>query len=264
MNRYDTILLGASYAALGYAAVHPDVLILEAGEFLGSDYHACLRPCQSPALPHSPQALALHSFFKEKQILTDDRLDVLREAAAVCRYAQEQPWFGRVRLEARVISVERKNGLFEVEYYTNTGIHRAAAKHVLDTTACRVSLPGAAVKEKQLHVVCSDVPADFETALTKENDTLRFTPGYCTGEWTVTFPFAPEATLSQARETVENTWRAVFPGGEALIDVVGFEFDPVVQPTAGDVPWLCPHTFGDPLTAFDAGAQFDFAEEADA
>ena len=79
----------------------------------------------------------------------------------------------------------------------------------------------------------------------------------------MTFSFAPDTTLPQAREFVENTWRAASPQGEALIDAVGFDFDPAVQKTEGDSPWLCPHDYSDPLAAFDAGAQFDFAEEAD-
>ena len=60
----------------------------------------------------------------------------------------------------------------------------------------------------------------------------------------------------EARLAVERQWRAAFPGGETLIDAVGFDFD-VEAVDSGDegiCAWVGPHRYGNPVAAFDGGA----------
>lgn len=256
MNTGLTVILGSGYAGLGYASVDSNVLILEETESVGSDFHSCLRPAIGRWEAKNKSTQALASFLKERGIDSGDKLDTLRLATGICRYAQDQNWGIKIRLDAQVVSVSPMEGGFEVVYRTNTGLHTVTAARVLDTTGKRVSCRKAAlVQEKRLHVVFSTDYPDFFQQLLNAYEKIRFAPGFSSGEWTASFCFDPQVTLPEARMMIEQAWSIAFPEGQVLIDAVGFDFD-VVADSCGDGVglWLDPHQYGSPLEAFDAGA----------
>lgn len=255
MNTGLTVILGSGYAGLGYASVDSNVLILEETESVGSDFHSCLRPAIGRWEAKNKSTQALASFLKERGIDSGDKLDTLRLATGICRYAQDQSWGRKIRLDAQVVSVSAVKGGYEVEYRTNTGIHNVKASRVLDVTGKRVSCRKAAsVQEKRLHVVFSTNYPDFDQQLLKAYKRILLTPGFLAGEWTASFCFDPDVTLPEARMIIEQAWSEAFPEGQVLIDAVGFDFDVIARPCGDGVgTWIEPHGFASPLEAFDAG-----------
>ncbi len=252
----ETLILGASYAALGYAAAHPGTLIVEETEGTGVEYAGNMRPSDLVDLPVTELGKQFYAFLKEHELVTEEgRLDLCGMTTAVNRYAVAHKLW--ILLDAAVVSVKKSDNGYVVECRTNSGLREIQARILLDTTSRRISSRGAAAVTRQwLHVLCSEAMEDPYHQLKEVNGDIITTPGFWPGEWTVSFPFSGETKLPEARLAVERQWRAAFPGGETLIDAVGFDFD-VEAVDSGDegiCAWVGPHRYGNPVAAFDGGA----------
>lgn len=262
-KRYDTIALGASCAAIGYAAAHADTLILEATEMVGTDFAACLRPSAGTGSP-APQgpAEAFCGFLAENGVLRDGALDVPAMPPVLYRYlaAQEIP----VMFLARPVSIARTEAGFDVEVITNEGMITYSAAHLLDTTPTCVSKPQAGtIREKRLNLLCHDPGPLLEAKIAaRGQDGWQLLKNRRAGEYIVSLPFAPEVQLPEARAQIVEAWRDMFEEGEALISMLAFAFayeGDAAAPVslAPDHAWL-PLAGGDAIAAFAAGAAFSF------
>ena len=84
----ETLILGASYAALGYAAAHPGTLIVEETEGTGVEYAGNMRPSDLVDLPVTELGKQFYAFLKEHDLVTEEgRLDLCGMTTAVNRYA---------------------------------------------------------------------------------------------------------------------------------------------------------------------------------
>ena len=252
----ETLILGASYTALGYASVHPGTLIVEETEGTGVEYAGSMRPSGLVALPVTEPGKQFYAFLVDHDLVTEEgRLDLCRMTTAVNRYAVARKL--TILLDAAAVSVKKSDGVYVVECRTNSGLREIKARVLLDTTSRRgSSRETAAVTRQWLHVLCSEVAEDPYHQLKRENREISTTPGFWPGEWTVSFPFAADTKLPDARLTVERQWRAAFPGGETLIDAVGFDFDveAVESGDEGICAWIGPHRYANPVAAFEGGA----------
>jgi len=250
MNSITTLILGSSYAALGIAAQCPDVLILEATESVGSDYHATLRPssgCWDAVIDAGDKLLR---FLDSYSVIGD----TLRLSTVINRWAQLQQI--PILLNARLVSIERKDDMYQVTCMTNSGLRTFLAGQIVDTTARRISHRSAAsVTEKRLHVICTAPSPERVSEICKQHPSAAITPNGVNDEYTVSFSWPPEISLPQARLSIENCWKQAFPNGEVLIDAVGFDYD-IISSSLEDtnIPWLNPHAYSNPVQAYDAGA----------
>ena len=267
MKQYAAILVGAGYAALGYADVREDVLMLARTETLGEDYHTCLRPAPQATAPCTGPGRDFSAFLEENGVLCNGRLDVLRLSTATAFWVSSQPWPAALRLDTQVISVRQRDGLYTVTYHTNNGIDEACAPVLLDTTAQRDSARETAVcRERRLHVIGSGMSPEQKQAFARPLPPLlhrvEITNGFFPGEFTATLVFSPEVTSLKARELAERVWADVFPGGDVRMEVIGARMEPVSEDSGKPAPglWLPPRRFADPLAAFEAGVRLAKAE----
>ena len=131
---------------------------------------------------------------------------------------------------------------------------RAASSiaRVLDAGFLRVSDRKAVrVMENRLHVTC--LSAGEEAPRVEGGEAAA---GFFPREWFVSFRFAPEVSLPEARLSVQRRWQAAFPSGECLIEAMSPDFDAVAVPDGGEgiCPWLPPHDTDTPIAAFERGA----------
>lgn len=262
MNSYLTIIFGSGYAGLGFAAAQPETLILEETETVGSDFHAVLRPAYKVSTPHTKQAQELCEFLRHYNVMTEgEKLDVLRLSTAICRY--EELRNTEILLNARLISIIYEPDGYYVNIATNSGVRTLHTKQIIDVTAKRVTARNSVrVCANQLHIICSNPTDDFEERIHKFAHTAKCRQLFMQGEWSVTFDFAPEITLAEARLKTEQLWQRAFPNGESLIDAVSFDFDVVAKPVGTEkIPWIAPHAYDDPIAAYDAGVLFATTKE---
>ncbi|MFQ9801765.1 MAG: hypothetical protein ACLR23_25940 [Clostridia bacterium] len=103
----ETLILGASYAALGYAAAHPGTLIVEETEGTGVEYAGNMRPSDLVDLPVTELGKQFYAFLKEHELVTEEgRLDLCGMTTAVNRYAVAHKLW--ILLDAAVVSVKNQ------------------------------------------------------------------------------------------------------------------------------------------------------------
>ena len=250
MLRTGTLILGGSYAAIGCGCAAGDSLLLVEHEALGEDYSGVLRSsarCEAT----TPAGRELCAFFEENGVLDGaDRLDVLRSATAVCRFVRERGL--KVLLDAPLVSLEKREDGFLATCQTVSGLREIHAARVLDASFLRVSDRGAArVTENRLHVTC--LSTGEEAPRVEGGEAAA---GFFPREWFVSFRFAPEVSLPEARLSVQRRWEAAFPSGECQIEAMSPDFEPVAVPEGreGICPWLPPRETDTPVAAFERGA----------
>lgn len=250
MLRTETLILGGSYAAIGCGCAAGDSLLLVEHESLGEDYSGVLRP-SARCRANDPAGNELYAFFEENGVLDGaGRLDVLRSATTVCRFVRDKGL--KVLLDAPLVSLEKREDGFLAICQTVSGLREIHAARVLDASPLRVSDRRAArVTENRLHVTC--LSASEEAPIVEGGEAEA---GFFPREWFVSFRFAPEVSLPEARLSVQRRWQAAFPSGECLIEAMSPDFDAVTVPEGreGICPWLPPHDTDTPIAAFERGA----------
>ena len=253
MERFNAVVIGASYSGLGIASIGKKILLLEEGEMLGSDYHLSFRPILENAIFKNAKTKELYDFFDANGIISESGADLLTMSTAICKFAVNLGLHEKIILNARLMECLPFEDGYKVTYFTNTGIHTVFAKDVIDTSFLRNTARNLIViKEKYLHVVCTHLTDD---AVKKLKDAgLVLTKGFLPNEYFISFKFNADTSLSDARLYIENTWQNLFKNGEFLIDTIGFNFDIQGTEKDGDAPlWIAPHSFENPISAFDAG-----------
>lgn len=248
------LLFGACMSALGYAAVREDSLIVESGEYIGSDYTSCFRDSGDAYAPLTDEGKKLLYLLQEFRAADDKgRIDTHAMHPVLCRYLCGKNT--EVLLDAHLVSISRENGLWHAVIYTNSGLRNIWAKNVLDTTVQHVTEgPRAEVSEKALNVFVSNAALGQLEALASDECTIDIKPGFYDNEYTVSFRFGAGVTICHARQIIEKVWSQTFTNGEVLIDAIAPEFETVIFPTDDAVcQWLSPYSFESPMEAFEAG-----------
>lgn len=257
MREYDIIVVGAGYAGIGFSLGRQDVLVLEKNEMPGSDYHSVLRPANGVISASDDLCNDFLDFLKINGIVKDNKIDILRSGIALCKYIDEYCVKPDIILDAQIISVTQEERGFRVEYRTNEGIHTAYAEKVIDTTFLFDSAPDCVkVETRYLHTVLSNMPDGYRQKLISVNKNISFTDGFYENECYASFSFYADTPLFKARAEIENCVLKAFDGKQRIIDAVGFEYDDVArQVTENAVLWVPPHSFDNPIMAFDYGCK---------
>lgn len=258
----QTLIISATYAALGYAATHPDTLIIEEHELIGSDYAMTFRSVDDKVSAGSADGQELIDFFRRVSVIDGlGKFDRLRALTGICRFVNQKKL--SILLDATVISIEylKEDDSYHVNVYTNSGIRSIKAKQLIDSSNVPKEIQGTVSVQKQLNAICSHSDTDPADALQAINPAITTSPGYFSGEWTVHVPFSSETTLSDARIFIEEAWGRAFGDGSVLIDAIAFDFDKSLtddlQIACGK--WINPKQFANPIEAYEAGTAFQYA-----
>lgn len=212
---YQTVLLGATMTALGYAHTHPDCLILESSEFLAPEYTLSLRPVCTKMDPNESE---LAKFLAARSVMdTCGVFHTLPLLPALCEYVLQEGI--EVRLLTEIVSVQKTDEDYTLTVYNAEGLQELHAGQVLD-------MRHPTGEQKFFHVVCHQAPPELGqqlTAVLPENITLHV---WHTGlESYISFAVPREYTLVQARKLVYDCWNRAFPDHQVRISVEAFEFD---------------------------------------
>lgn len=128
MQTTDTILIGATYYAVGYAyASERECLILDKRSVVGADFSASLvaEPC-----PNVKGEFA--DLLKSKGILNEDgRIHIVPCAAELGKFIVNHKL--NVLLETEILSVIKVDSGFEVTVFNRDGMGKIFAKNVINT-----------------------------------------------------------------------------------------------------------------------------------
>lgn len=254
-KHFATILIGATYFALGYASTHEDCLMLGQTQTIGDEFHACLHPVNAACAGQSETQTELGRLMRQYGVWTDNGFDLLKAAPVAHEYASRKIADGlQILLDAQILSVTEHAGGCAVEYLCNEGVCRVTAERVLDTTVSRVTAPHLARctgKTLNVFTVCS--ASGFGEALISVCPQCRVTDGFSENEKLVLFPVETDEDIRDAYRRIINIWKAAFPSGDEKILFMAEEFDAVYEADGqGGVPWLG-ERFEHPVTAFLKG-----------
>lgn len=264
-NKIDTLIVGASYFAIGYASVHPECTILEASQMLGGGFHQSLCTADISKAGEREADTELGRLMRELHIWEDGQFDVLKASPALHRYAAEKVDI-HILLDARIISIAGEANGYEVKYMDNEGIHMLHCNKMLDTTMCRDTYPaGARCAAKTLNLFTAGVTEGFEGKLKAVCPECHILEGRNKGEKIVKIPFDPEANRLEAYGEITKLWKKAYPEGEEKILFIAEDFEFVCE-EADDAQAPCPwigNRFDHPIHAFAEGMNFRFFEKGE-
>lgn len=257
-NKRKTVIAGASYFGIGYAAAHPDCLILDSSQILGGDFHAGARTAVPPNPDIQEACPELTALMKEYQSYKDGCFDVLKAAPVIHEYAARHKDI-HILLDARILSVTQTESGYHVEYAGNDGVHGIDCEKMLDATTLRDTCPeGAVCISKTLNLFTISLEADFNRKVKNAVPGCIIEDGMNPGEKTVKIPFSPKESLLKAYRAAAGFWKQAFPDGEEKILFIAQDFDYICKETgceSAPCPWIG-EKFPDPLTAFVAGLAY--------
>ena len=261
-NKIDTLFVGATYFAIGYASRHPECVIMESSQTLGGEFHHSLVPVKPGSAGEADLETDLAEMMEQEQVLEEGHLDILKSSLVIHRFVSERTDQIHILLDARILELKKENGEYAVKYMDQEGIHQVYCKKVLDTTACRETSPGDAVcREKFFNIFLVSVTDTLEQKLTAVCPGCIIMDGRNAGEKFVKFPSAAEESLTDAYRRVTQLWKKAFPKAEERIMFMAEDFEyTCVECVDGDAP--CPWIsgkFNNPLTAFAKGAAYKIA-----
>lgn len=243
---YDTIILGATFAAAGIAAKKGEnCLILDRRPQAGYEFINALRfgTGQDEKLV-SHEAKELHKKFEEKGAYSDGRVCLFSSACYLYQGLENK----NVLLNVELISCKKNEALFEVMVHGVSGYRTFYAKEVVDTRV----LPDM-IRSKTLNLLINSKshPSRILPYASEEKY------GY-PGDVLIKIPVKPEAGYIEARRQVKEYLEKMPAGYKASF--VADCFDWTVEkgyPTQKNGIYYLPSAmYPDPLLAFDAGVLF--------
>ena len=131
MKKYDTLLIGSSFASIGYALERGNTLIAEKTEMLDTEYYLPMLKFRRAAYtPVTGLGRELQRIFDERELFGEEYQNVHAFEIALCRFAEKNPT--DIYLKCRVIEKRECDGGFEVTLLHNGGLERVFAKRVID------------------------------------------------------------------------------------------------------------------------------------
>lgn len=253
----DTIIIGGTYFGIGYACAHPGCLILESSQVLGGDFHKGLRTADASGLGAGEADTEPGRLMRKYGVWKDGRFDVLKAAPVLHEYVAGNKDI-RLLVNVKILSVKPVDDGYQVEYVSNSGIHRIYCSKLLDTSALRETWPeGARCISKTLNLFTLSVNEAFDERIRQSCPEWVVEAGTREGERFVKIPCSKEATLAEAYEVMTARWNEAFPNGEEKILFVAEEFDYIcegIHEELAPCPWNG-ERFSNPLTAFVKGME---------
>ena len=238
MRATDTLIIGSGYAALGYAVVHPDTLIVEERELCDTSFCFPQRGYDEIGAPTDSAARELYEYYAERGLVRDGRLNVGALEMGMCSFMLDRGV--RVLLKCRAVSVERTSE----QVYFVTLINGAGIEHV---TARRVIDMRPVGDRKTLTVLFTADPeaADEVSAAFPEGSV---TPAFYEGRYALTLPASREY-IEEKRRVIDR-WRSAEHGARLLY------IAPALAQRADRADPLRDSYFDSPFDAFSAGVEY--------
>lgn len=129
--RYDTVILGSGYFAVGYAQNRKNTLIIEETQLLDPNFYGRLSGFDmTPKRPTAKGAAALFDALEKEGVVRNGKLAVNELEAAFCRFVScNMP---NILFGTFCTRIDKKAGGYELEICNNEGMNKLFAKKVID------------------------------------------------------------------------------------------------------------------------------------
>lgn len=259
-SKVHTLVVGATYFGIGYAAAHRDCLVLESSQIMGGDFRQGAKTADISQIGAKEANCELGSLMKEYHVWEDGKFDSLKATPVLHEYVNRK---GRenvdVYMDIKILSIRKTNAGYVVRTICNEGITDITCERMIDTTVLRETYPGGAkCTSKTLNMFTVCLSADFDKKMKAVCPNCIIEEGVNEGERMLKFPFAPETSAPDAYQEVMVIWNKAFPNGEEKILFAAGDFDYVcerVNEENAPCPWNG-GSFGNPLSAFAAGTEY--------
>lgn len=254
-THFETVLVGATYYALGYASSHTGCLILEENQTVGGDFHPMLHPVRTEAAGETEKASELGQLMIWYGVWTEAGFDLLKAAPVAHEYAAQLISLGRdILLDCRILSVQKDGRQFTVRYFCNEGICEVKADRVVDTTVSRVTEPDSVrCTKKTLNVFTVCNHPGFNDILKGACPDCEILEGFCENEKLMRFPAEPGEETADICRRVAGIWKTAFPAGEEKILLTADIPDAVYESTGEGTATWNGGRFEHPAAAFVKG-----------
>lgn len=254
-TRFETVLIGATYYALGYASSHYGCLILEESQTVGGDFHPMLHPVQTDTAGEKEKASDLGQLMIRYGVWTEAGFDLLKAAPVAHEYAAQLISRGMdILLDCRIMSVRKDGEQFTVRYFCNEGICEVKADRVEDTTVSRITAPDSVRctgKTLNVFTVCNH--PEFNGKLKAACPECEILEGFRENEKLMRFPADPEEKTTDIYRRAAGIWKTAFPAGEEKILLTADIPDAAYESTGEGTAVWNGGRFEHPVTAFVKG-----------
>ena len=256
-KKFATVLLGATYYALGYWGSHDDCLILEESQLVGGDFHAMLHPARMENVGEKEEQSELGKLMREYGVWTEKGFDLLKAAPVAHEYAARQIQEGKaILLDCRLLGIRLEADAYVIRYFCNEGICEVRADQVIDTTISRISAPDLTKTVRQtLNAFTIAQEPGFDEKLWAVCPDIEILSGFNENEKLLRFPAQLDETIVPAYQRMVGTWKKAFPAGEEKLLFVADTLDAVYESTGdGIAPWNGGR-FQHPVSAYVKGGE---------
>lgn len=132
MKACDTLIIGSSYTALGYAVAKGDTVIVEEREICDTEFYLPLRAYACGRIePATEEGRALYGYYLSHGMFCEEMQNLNGFESSFCGYALEKGI--EILLKSRVINkAKTSDGQYEVSLITPSGIIRLLAGRIID------------------------------------------------------------------------------------------------------------------------------------
>ncbi len=255
----DTLVLGATFAGLGFLAAHKDALLVERGIHAGYEFLSAMKTARMNTAAQTQAGVQLVAALQERNIslngngsggLSFSAMPILFERI---RHVERPPIFF-----ADLVSVSEHPHGFTVEFSDNGGMFTVECMRILDTTGAAQSCPAFRpyITGKSIQAILGCEDADW---CDRTVGTAKICRGFAKSFCFLSFPIAPEDDWFAARSALWKFWEkrpAELQGYRIarIAERFGYQYAGAFPLRCGNRLWLPSGSFENPLAAYDAGA----------
>jgi len=206
---YETVVVGATCAGLGYALSHPDgTLLVESSSSVGGEFIEAMDPGVGWGAPAGlgPEAESLRDELVTRNILDGDRLHL--PAVAAVLFARLKESRVAYRFWTDILATREQGSGFELTLFDTGGRSTIRASRILDTTTRAVSLVGepTGLDRKAIGATlsCPNPPDEFPASGSEAACALH--RGRFPGEAFLVLDLPLEADWPAARRRLHGFW----------------------------------------------------------
>lgn len=244
MKIYDTLIIGCSYSAVGYAVSRGDTVICEEHQICDTSFYLPLRSFKyMPYEPKTEEGAGLLEIFASLGLFGEKEQNTNGFEFAFCKYIAEKDV--NVLLKCRVIRARLNgDGVYDVTVQTNEGLSHLYAGKIIDTTK--------ELKKNRYTVlfVCDDIDSVRERLLSAFKS-AEIEGAFYKNRYALHFSREGQDE-NRIKVDVYETWRSL------NIDAKILYMAPVFYGEGSSVA-LCDEVHSNPIAAFESG--YFYAEE---
>lgn len=246
MNVYDTLIIGSSYSAVGYATASPNTVICEEHQICDTSFYLPLRSFGHEHYnPKTEEGTQLLNKFDSLSLFRKNEQNTNGFEFALCKYVLEKEL--NILLKCRVVEIRKQSdNIYDVTVQTNEGLTHLFTKKILDMTN------RSGKKRFTVLFLCNDIEK-VQGKLLSAYSGAEIEPAFYTGRYALHIS-ANGTDENRIKLEVYEKWRTLGIDAKILYMAPVFYGE-------GRADKLCDDNYANPIEAFEAG--YFYAKEND-